>query len=155
MAEYNFLTVWKFDAPLERVYAAIHQADQYHLWWKGQSPVETIEKGDAQGVGAVTKFCTKGILPYRLVYTGTVREIIPLQKIMGTTCGQLEGTGIWLFESNSGVSTVSYRWTVKTNWRWMNWTTPLLRPLFVWNHNIVMRWGGEGLANYLGCRLLT
>ena len=51
MADYNFLTVWKFNVPLEKVYEAIHDADNYHLWWKGQSKVETIKNGDALGVG--------------------------------------------------------------------------------------------------------
>jgi len=31
---------------------------------------------------------------------------------------------------------------------------PLARPIFEWNHNGVMRAGGEGLARHLGVRLL-
>ena len=32
---------------------------------------------------------------------------------------------------------------------------PLLRPVFAWNHDIVMRQGGEGLARLLGARLVA
>jgi hypothetical protein len=31
---------------------------------------------------------------------------------------------------------------------------PAVRPLFAWNHDVVMRWGGEGLARLLGTPLL-
>jgi hypothetical protein len=35
----------------------------------------------------------------------------------------------------------------------MNVAAPLARPFFVWNHKAVMRKGGLGLAELLGCRL--
>jgi hypothetical protein len=37
----------------------------------------------------------------------------------------------------------------------MNILGPLARPAFVWNHNLVMGRGGEGLARQLGVRLLA
>ncbi len=152
--DYSFLTVWKFDAPLEKVYYAIYDADNYHVWWRGQSKVETIKPGNGLGVGAVKKFRTRSFLPYTLTYEGTVREVEPLKKVMGTTIGELEGTGTWIFESENGTSTVKYYWVVKTNSFLMNFLSPIFKPLFEWNHNVVMKWGGEGLAKYLGCRLV-
>ena len=38
---------------------------------------------------------------------------------------------------------------------WMNLLAPIARPVFEWNHDWVMRNGGEGLASLLGCRLLA
>ena len=32
---------------------------------------------------------------------------------------------------------------------------PVARPVFEYNHDVVMRWGGEGLAQRLGVRLLA
>ncbi len=154
MADYSFLTVWKFDAPLEKIFSAIHDADNYHRWWKGQSRVETLHRGNELGIGAVKKFKTRSALPYSLTYTGTVREVLPLKKITGTTIGELEGTGTWLFESENGTSTVKYYWVVKTNSFFMGLLEPVLKPVFSWNHDVIMKWGAEGLARYLGCRLL-
>ncbi len=37
----------------------------------------------------------------------------------------------------------------------MNAVAPVARPVFVWSHNTVMRWGGESLARLLGVRLLA
>lgn len=154
MADYNFLSIWKFDAPLEKVYNAIHDADNYHLWWKGQSEVQTIKRGNELGVGAVKKFKTRSVLPYSLTYTGTVLEVEPLKKVVGTTVGQLEGRGTWIFEEDKGVAVVKYFWVVKTNSALMNFFTPILKPAFEWNHDIVMKWGEEGLAKYLGCKVI-
>jgi len=32
----------------------------------------------------------------------------------------------------------------------MNMLSPLARPLFKWNHDVVMSWGAEGLRKRLG-----
>jgi hypothetical protein len=37
----------------------------------------------------------------------------------------------------------------------MNLLAPAAKPIFQYNHNVVMRWGGEGLARHLGCKLLA
>jgi hypothetical protein len=37
----------------------------------------------------------------------------------------------------------------------MNVVGPVARTVFEYNHDAVMRWGGEGLARHLGCRLLA
>jgi hypothetical protein len=50
---------------------------------------------------------------------------------------------------------VTYDWNVRTTKRWMNVLAPVARPAFEYNHNVVMRRGGEGLAQRLGCRLIA
>jgi len=35
----------------------------------------------------------------------------------------------------------------------MNYLAPIARPLFKWNHDVVMGWGSEGLARRLGVSL--
>jgi hypothetical protein len=44
---------------------------------------------------------------------------------------------------------------VRTTKRWMNLLAPFARPVFEYNHDVVMRWGGEGLARRLSCTLLS
>jgi hypothetical protein len=36
----------------------------------------------------------------------------------------------------------------------MNLLAPLARPIFEWNHDVIMRQGGEGLARLLDVRLV-
>jgi hypothetical protein len=37
----------------------------------------------------------------------------------------------------------------------MNLLAPIAKPVFAWNHDVVMRQGGEGLARRLGARLIV
>jgi hypothetical protein len=53
------------------------------------------------------------------------------------------------------VTAVLYDWEVSSTKRWMNLLGPLGRPVFEHNHDVVMSWGGEGLARRLGARLLA
>jgi hypothetical protein len=69
--------------------------------------------------------------------------------------GELEGTGRWRLFEQDGVTAVLYEWNVRTTRRWMNLLAPVARPVFEYNHDVVMRWGGEGLARRLGVELLA
>ena len=53
------------------------------------------------------------------------------------------------------MTAVLYEWHVQTTKRWMNLLGPVARPVFEYNHDVVMRWGGEGLAGDLDCNLLA
>jgi hypothetical protein len=75
--------------------------------------------------------------------------------MVGSAHGELEGTGRWRLFEDAGVTAVLYEWNVSTSKRWMNAIAPLGRPVFAWNHDVVMRWGGEGLARRLGATLLA
>jgi hypothetical protein len=69
--------------------------------------------------------------------------------------GELTGQGRWRLFEQDGVTAVLYEWNVATTKPWMNALAPALRPVFEWNHNWVMRNGGAGIAELLGCRLLA
>jgi len=60
--------------------------------------------------------------------------------------GELEGIGTWLFHAvDSTTTVVAYHWQVRTNRRWMNRLSFILKPVFRANHNVVMRRGERGL----------
>jgi hypothetical protein len=75
--------------------------------------------------------------------------------MFGEAAGELTGTGHWRLFEQDGVTAVTYDWRVRTTKAWMNALAPLARPVFEYNHNIVMGWGGQGLAQRLGCNLLA
>jgi hypothetical protein len=94
-------------------------------------------------------------IPYELEFVFAVIEIDEPRAMHGVATGELEGTGHWrLFEEN-GVTAVTYEWNVRSTKAWMNALAPLARPVFQYNHDVVMRWGGEGLARRLGCNFLA
>jgi uncharacterized protein YndB with AHSA1/START domain len=155
MAEYRFLTTWVVGAPRERVFEAIHDSERWPSWWQGVESVVELEPGDEEGVGSLGRYVWKSKLPYRLEFEVRTTKVDRPRLMEGDAAGELAGTGRWrLFEEN-GSTAVLYEWNVATTSTWMNLFGPLARPLFAWNHDVVMRQGGEGLARLLGAPLLV
>jgi hypothetical protein len=74
-----------------------------------------------------------------------------LKLIEARAYGELEGHGLWQFESLGPDTTgVQYDWRVKTTKAWMNLLAPIARPFFQWNHDVIMGWGEDGLKRRLG-----
>jgi len=156
MAEdYQFVTVWRFDAPVEKVWALIEDSETWSDWWKGVLKVEKLKDGDPQGIGAIHRSTWRSALPYKLVFDSETLGIEELKLIEVRAFGELDGAGIWTFAAeDDGATRVQYDWRVKTTKSWMNFFASIAKPFFRWNHNIVMNWGGEGLAKQLNCKLL-
>lgn len=154
MARYEFLTSWCVDAPIERVFAVLHDTAAYPHWWNGVTAVDVLEPGDADGVGEVARLSWRSVLPYTLTFQSRVTRVEAPYLIAGEATGELEGVGVWrLFTAPEGTA-VLYSWKVDTTKAWMNVWGPLPRPAFRWNHNRVMHQGGLGLARRLGASLL-
>jgi hypothetical protein len=94
-------------------------------------------------------------IPYELEFDFTVRDLDEPCSMSGEASGALSGIGHWRLYEQDGITAVTYEWNVRTTKPWMNLLAPVGRPLFEYNHDVVMRWGGEGLARRLGCRLLA
>ena len=77
-----------------------------------------------------------------------------MKYMEGITNGDLNGRGRWFFSHDTGTTTVRYEWDVETTEAWMNWLAPIFKPIFRWNHDVIMKRGGEGLAKKLGAVLL-
>jgi uncharacterized protein YndB with AHSA1/START domain len=156
MAEdYEFVTIWRFDAPLEKVWSFIKDSETWSDWWKGVLKVEKLKEGDARGIGAIHRSTWKSALPYKLIFSSETVRIEEPKLIEVRAFGELDGAGIWnLTAEDKGVTRVRYDWRVKTTKSWMNLFAPVAKPFFRWNHNIIMNWGGTGLAKKLNCKLL-
>jgi Polyketide cyclase / dehydrase and lipid transport len=124
-------------------------------WWRGVQRVSELDGGDGRRVGSRYRIAWRSRVPYELEFDFVVRRVDEPCCMAGEAIGDLQGSGTWrLFEQN-GITAVVYDWDVTTSKRWRNLIAPLARPVFEYNHDVVMRWGGEGLARRLGVRLLT
>ena len=94
-------------------------------------------------------------VPYELEFDFEVVDLDEPRCMRGVASGALTGTGHWRLYEQDGVTAVTYEWKVRTTKRWMNLLSHLARPIFDHNHDVVMRWGGEGLARRLDCNLLA
>jgi len=155
VAEYRLLTIWHIKAPLEVVYAAIHNSPRWPDWWPGVQKVEEVAGGDANGINSVLRYVWQGRLPYRMVFEVRVTRIEKRVAIEGSVQGDLEGIGRWHFIDEGAISVVRYEWHVRSTRWWMNLIAPFARSIFIRNHGFLMRQGAEGLARYLGAPLVA
>ena len=155
MARYRFLTTWLLDAPRERVWEQLRDAVSWPEWWRGVVSVDELDPGDDRGVGGRHRIEWRSRIPYPLAFEFLTDEVDAPRRMAGRAFGELEGTGLWRLWEDAGVTAVVYDWDVKTTKPWMSALSPVARPVFAWNHDVVMRQGGEGLAQRLGARLLA
>jgi hypothetical protein len=155
LSDYRFLSTWLVEAPRERAWAELQDAVSWPEWWRGVARVDQLDPGDENRLGSRYTIEWRSRLPYPLEFEFKVDEVDRPTTMAGTARGELEGTGRWRLFEDAGVTAVLYEWNVTTTKAWMNALAPVARPVFAWNHDVVMRWGGEGLARRLGARLLA
>jgi uncharacterized protein YndB with AHSA1/START domain len=145
---YRFLTAWLLECERQAVWDALEDVDAWPEWWRGVHCVRLLD-GDRY------RIAWRSRIPYELEFEFEVERVEAPHQMAGTATGELTGTGHWRLYEHAGVTAVTYDWNVRTTKAWMNLIAPVARPVFEYNHNVVMRWGGEGLAQRLGCRLLA
>jgi len=150
MSDYEFVTIWNFDAPIGLVWNEIKQSETWSEWWKGVLRVQELKPGDDDGLGSIRRSTWKSALPYTLEFDSEIVRIEHQKLIEARAFGELDGSGLWqFFDEGNGTTRVQYDWRVKTTKPWMNLIVPLARPFFKWNHDVIMRWGEEGLKRRL------
>ncbi|HJQ67665.1 MAG TPA: SRPBCC family protein [Blastocatellia bacterium] len=149
MKTYEFVTIWRVRAPLESVWNEIYHSELWPTWWKGVERVEELREGDDKGVGSIRRYTWKSKLPYRLAFDMETIRVEPPVLLEGVATGELDGKGLWQLSREGNDTVARYDWKVQTTKQWMNLLAPLARPVFKWNHNVVMSWGAEGLASRL------
>jgi quercetin dioxygenase-like cupin family protein len=140
---YVFIDEWDIDAPIEAVFEAISDARTYPAWWR---PVYLdVEADGPPRVGAVARQHFRGRLPYHLRTTATVVSIDAPHRIEGTVAGDLSGRGIWTLTPRASGTHVQFDWRVNADKPILRVLTPVLKPLFRWNHDWAIARAKEGL----------
>jgi uncharacterized protein YndB with AHSA1/START domain len=149
ISHYQLVTHWTFPVALATVWEELQQPEHWPQWWKGVRAVQLLESGDAQGIGAYRRMTWRSALPYELTFNMRTVRIEPQSLIEGIADGELQGRGVWTLAREDGNTRVRYDWTVEATRAWMRILAPLAKPLFAWNHGVVMGWGYEGLQRQL------
>jgi hypothetical protein len=124
-------------------------------WWRGVVRADQLHPGREDMVGCCWRVEWRSRIPYTLTFDFTVERVDEPGLMEGRARGELEGRGRWRLLEEGGVTAVLYEWNVGTTKRWMTLVSPFARPVFEYNHDVVMGWGGEGLARRLGVPLLA
>lgn len=147
--QYFFTTIWRVEASLAVVWRAIAEVEKWPTWWRGVQSVRKLRDGDRNGIGTVYRETWRSLLPYDLVFDMQMTRIEPGVVLEGRARGDLEGTGTWQFSRREGYTVARCDWTVQTTEPWMTLIEPVARPVFQWNHRVVMDWGAESLSYHL------
>ena len=144
-SEYVFVDEWDVAAPAKAVYDVVVDARSYPEWWR---PVYLSVEGER----GANLHHFKGRLPYTLkMQAELVREDRPRQFEVRVD-GDLRGKGIWTFTPRDGGTHVRWDWIVLADRPLLRYLTPVLKPLFRWNHNWVVARAREGLGPYVQSR---
>jgi uncharacterized protein YndB with AHSA1/START domain len=145
--EYVFADEWVVEAPQEAVFAALADARTYPEWWK---PVYIEVEGNSEPAsGCTTRQHFKGRLPYTLRTTSEIVAFEPPNSFSVRVVGDLTGSGTWtLTPQEGGRVHVRFDWTVFADRPLLRYLTPVLRPIFRYNHNWSVRRAIEGLEPY-------
>lgn len=154
MAHYSFSTIWRLDAPIDRVFDTIDDSLAWPEWWPSVLAVEEIEPAGSGGTGALRGYTFKGRLPYLLRFDSVVTRRERPTALSGSATGELEGTGDWQLTEADWATVVQYDWNIRTTRAWMNVLAPLpfVDAIFRLNHHAVMRDGLHGISRRLGVR---
>lgn len=155
MKQYSFVTDWYLDVPLKDAWDTIYHSLDWPLWWENVKSVTETRPGDDRGLGSIREYVMQTTFLYSLKFSLLLTERVEYAHLTGVADGDLIGTGSWYFYEKDGITHVQCRWNVSTSIWWMNTFAFVLKPLFSYNHNLVMKKGGENLARKLNAQLLS
>ena len=143
---YLFVDEWDVAASPDAVFEAIADSRTYPLWWR---PVylEVGADGPAR-LGAAARHHFKGRLPYHLHTRSVVVEIDPPRHVVAEVDGDLRGRGAWTLTPNAQGTHVRFDWQVYADRKLLRVLTPVLRPVFRWNHDWAIARAMAGLEPY-------
>lgn len=150
MANFEYHSHWPIEAPVEAVWAALTEVDDWPQWWPYVARVQTLRRGDADGLGSLRRIDWTSRLPYGFTLEVECTEVQRLRLLRARACGDLAGEGLWTLDRRgAGATDLRYVWRLDVNRPWMRITAPLMAPVFRWNHEGVMAGGCAGLRRHL------
>jgi uncharacterized protein YndB with AHSA1/START domain len=145
-SEYVFIDEWDVEAPQEEVFDALADARTYPDWWR---PVYiSVDAAGPPEVGRASEQEFKGRLPYHLKTTSTIVRMERPRELEVEVVGDLTGRGVWTLTPSDGRVHIRFDWRVIADRALLRVMTPVLRPLFRWNHNWSIKRAIEGLEPY-------
>jgi hypothetical protein len=144
--EYHFTTRWRVKGPIQVVYDILKDGPKYADWWR-PAYRSSIKVGPEKVASTV-----RAKLPYTLKFdTELIREQPPKELALRST-GELVGTGLWKLRQVDSYTEVDFIWDVSAEKPIIRRLSFLLKPLFNWNHDWVMKVGERGLQEEVNRR---
>ena len=145
--EYRFVDCWFVRAPAQQVYDVVGDTLGYPRWW-GDVFVSVEGDGGPPRPGRHVTIVSRGFLPYLLRWEAEIVEADAPRGFDFTMTGDFVGRGSWSFESAGGGTNAVFDFRPGVEKPGVKQLSPVLKPLFRWNHRWAMKRGERG-ANAL------
>lgn len=151
--EFSLSSVWRVEGTVDEVAAILTDALHLPDWWgEVYLGIKIITPGDDTGIGRQVEVHSKGRLPYELRWTATLVESDAPARWRIAASGDLTGWGEWRLTPKGRVVEALYEWHVTADKPILRLLSPLLAPVFAWNHRWAMAKGEAGLRGELARR---
>jgi len=139
-------TIWHIRGRIEDVADILARPEDFPRWWGDvYLSVKTVRPGGGRGIGQRVAVHSKGWLPYRLDWEGTLVESqMPATWTVEAT-GDLVGGGVWTLTQRGETAEIAYDWSVRSDRLLFRLLAPLFRRLMISNHRWAMARGERGL----------
>lgn len=143
---YVFRDEWALPYSIDIVWPHIVNATAYPQWWGAvYHNVTPLNDLPPDQVGSMMAVRARGKLPYQIRFTGTVTRVEPPSRLGLTATGDLDGEGLWELEPVPAGTAVTFHWKVVARKPVIRLLSPLLKPVFAWNHRWTMQVGEKAL----------
>jgi hypothetical protein len=153
VAGYRFTDDWYLSAQPQTARDLLRRVEDWPDWWPSSLAVEPAAPLDPGGTGEAWTFTFQTRLPYQMSFQADVVGEEPL-GVDTTIVGRVRGEGRWRVLPVPGGSRIHFDWLVDPQLWWMRLLSPLARPAFIWNHQVLMAEGARGFADELDETLL-
>ena len=143
--EYRFVDRWFVRAPLEAVYDVVGDTLGYPDWW-GDVFVSVEGDGGPPRPGRHVTIVSRGFLPYLLRWEAQVVEVDAPRRFDFSMTGDFVGSGGWAFDSAEDGTNAVFEFRPRVEKRGVKQLSPILKPLFQWNHRWAMQRGERGVT---------
>jgi hypothetical protein len=149
--EYRFVDRWFVRAALDDTYELVGDTVGYPGWW---GDVFLSVEGDdgPPRPGRHVEIVSRGFLPYRLRWEAEVVEVEAPRRFDFTMTGDFVGGGRWTFEPAEGGTDAIFDFRPRVEKPGVKQLSPLLKPVFRWNHRWAMTHGERGVNALLDRR---
>ena len=154
MVVYHFYHEHYFNAPIEKVWAILDDAESWPKWSKGFKKMTRVNQESEAKVGSLLDCEVKGDLPYTIRFRLKVTHYEPPNRMGYHASGALEGTGKWELETRKEGTFLQYYWDVGTTNPFFNLFAkiPGFKKIMEKNHDKVMDDTFENMVNILKIR---
>jgi len=143
-------TVWRTEAPPDRVWEILADYERWPTWWTAIRSVELLDPGDRRGVGSRLRQSWRGRIPVPIAFDLAMERIERPHVLQGRASGALEGTCGWELVADGPGTGIRFVVDARMTRWWMRLPLPFASRVAAGEFRAVMEAGRQGLERHLG-----